>query len=309
MKLTMRPYGGEDDYWRIHDFLREVFLRNGRREWTWQVARLDYWRWHVVQNCNVCPPVEDVTFLWETAGGQIGAVLNPEGGGEAYLQVHPDLRTPELEEEMVAAAEQHLPLAIAGDQRGLRVYASGHDEMRHEILTRRGYTRGDWPEHQRRRSLDLPIPDVPVAEGYTVRALGGVEELPARSWVSWRAFHPDEPDEDYQGYEWYHNIQRIPLYRRDLDIVAVAPGGEFAAFCTLWYDDVTRTGYFEPVGTAPEHQRRGLAKAVMYEAMRRLKRMGGTLATVGGYSPAANALYTSVMGPEYSLCEPWLKEW
>lgn len=37
------------------------------------------------------------------------------------------------------------------------------------------------------------------------------------------------------------------LYRSYLDIVAAAPGGEIAAFCTVWYHNVTRTGYIEPV--------------------------------------------------------------
>jgi mycothiol synthase len=141
-----------------------------------------------------------------------------------------------------------------------------------------------------------------------VRALGDVEELPARSWASWKAFHPNDPDKDYEGWEWYHNIQRIPLYRRDLDIVAVAPNGEFAAFCTVWYDDVTRAGYFEPVGTAPAHQRRGLGKAVMCKALRRLKRMGAAIATAGGYTQAANALYASVVSTEYELFEPWIRD-
>jgi hypothetical protein len=31
--------------------------------------------------------------------------------------------------------------------------------------------------------MSMPIPDVPVAAGYTVRALGDVEEFPARSLV------------------------------------------------------------------------------------------------------------------------------
>ena len=68
MKLTMRPYGGEDDYWRIREFLREVFLRNGRREWTWQVARLDYWRWHVAANCQDRHCGKDLPRRQGTAG-------------------------------------------------------------------------------------------------------------------------------------------------------------------------------------------------------------------------------------------------
>ena len=89
---------------------------------------------------------------------------------------------------------------------------------------------------------------------------------------------------------------------------AVAADGEFASFCTVWFDDVTRTGAFEPVGTAPEHQRKGLGRAVMSEGLRRLQHLGGTLAYVGGFTPEANALYASVGFEDYDLCEPWSKE-
>lgn len=108
--------------------------------------------------------------------------------------------------------------------------------------------------------------------------------MPARSWLSLKAFHPDEPDDEYQGWEWYKNIQRIPLYRRDPDIVAVADDGEFAAFCTVWFDDVTRTAVFEPVGTHPNHQKRELGKAT-------------------------HALYKSISFTDFNLLEPWIKEW
>ena len=307
MRLTMRMFRDEDDYWRIREFLRRVFLLNDRQELSWQAVRFDYWRWHGIENLGQGRLEEDV-FIWETEDGRIAAVLNPEGRGDAFLQVHPGLRTPELDEEMMGVAEERLAAPTLDGQRRMRVWANEHDALRQAILARRGYTKGAWPEYQRRRSLDKPIPEAKPAPGYTVRALGDVDELPARSWVSWRAFHPDEPDEGYEGWEWYRNIQRIPLYRRDLDIVAVAPSGVFAAFCTVWYDDVTRTGYFEPVGTAPEHQRRGLGKAVMCEALRRLKRVGGMMATVGGYTTVANALYASVISAEYVLFEPWLKE-
>jgi GNAT superfamily N-acetyltransferase len=148
-----------------------------------------------------------------------------------------------------------------------------------------------------------------VAEGYCVRALRGDEELPKRSWVSWRAFHPDEPDEKYEGWTWYRNVQRAPLYRRDLDLVAVAETGEHAAFCTVWFDDVTRTAVFEPVGTAPEHQRRGLGRAVMAEGLRRAQRLGATQALVGSYGAAAHALYEAMGFTTFELLERWEKTW
>ncbi len=308
MNLTRRNYQQENDYWRIRAFLREVMHANGRREFSWHVARLDYWRWHVNENIEHLP-LEEAIFLWEDAQGRIAGVLNPEGKADVHLQIHPGLRTPQLEEEMIATAEEHLAEPGADGKHKLLIWADAQDELRQSILTRRGYVKDDWPEYQRRRSLDQEIPEASLAPGYTLRALGETDELPGRSWASWRAFHPDEPDEHYQGWEWYLNIQRMPLYRRDLDVVGVAPDGKIAAFCTIWYDDVTRTAYFEPVGTVPEHQRRGLGKALMFEGLRRMKRLGGNLAFVGSYSEAAGALYAAAGFTAYDLSEAWEKEW
>jgi mycothiol synthase len=76
---------------------------------------------------------------------------------------------------------------------------------------------------------------------------------------------------------------------------------------TIWFDDVTRTAYIEPVATVPAHQRKGLGKAVLMEGLQRLKHMGCKVAFVGGYSQAANALYFSAMGPDHDISEPWEK--
>lgn len=309
MELKVRKYRDEEDYWRIRGFLRELFIINERHEWCWQVARLDYWRWHVVKNCEALPSFKDAIFVWETNFGSINAILNPEGQGEAFLQVHPAIRTRKLEEDMISLAEAQFAQVTEEGKHRLTVWVPAHDISRQEILQLRGYVKGPWPEYKRRRSLVESIPEPEPPSGYTLRPLGGAEELPARSWASWRAFHPDEPDDKYEGWEWYRNIQTMPLYRRDLDVVAVAPEGEIAAFCTVWYDDFTRTGYFEPVGTVPEHQQKGVGKTVLYEALHRLKARGATLATVGGFSKAANALYASVFGAEYELLERWQREW
>jgi mycothiol synthase len=305
--LTMRRYQTEEDYWRIRAFLRQVMLLNEVREKSWHVARLDYWRWHGIANLGDGQLEQDV-YLWETEEGELASVLNREEAGSGYLQVDPRHRTRELEEEMVALAEERLAVQREG-QRVLSVWADAEDTLRLDLLQRRGYRRGKWAESQWRRDLDATVPEAPLPPGYTVRALGGVDELPVRSWASWKAFHPDAPDEDYQGWEWYLNIQRCPLYRRDLDLVAVAPEGEIVAFTTVWYDDVTRSAYFEPVGTMPAHQRRGLAQAILSEGLRRLQRLSARRAFVGGYEPGPNALYSSVLSAEHDRSEQWVKRW
>ena len=311
MTLTSRPYQTEDDFWRMREFLRQIFLLNGCLERSWHVARLDYARWHTCLNCAGVR-LQDVAYLWEDAG-QIVAFLMPDGGpGEAHLCVHPAYKTRALESEMLQVAEERLPSVTSTGVRKLTVWASEHDHLRHDLLREYGYAKDDWPECQWRRCLDAPIPDVSLAPGFTIRPLGDGLELLERCYASGLGFHEGDiriAVDNRSDPSWYHNIQTAPLYRRDLDLVAVAPEGAIAAFCTIWFDDVTRSAVFEPVATVPAHQRKGLGKALLTDGLRRLQRVGATHAFVGGYSPAANSLYRSVMGPDHELDEPWLKEW
>ena len=306
-----RPYQAEDDFWWMRAFLRQVFLLNDCRMRSWHVARLDYARWHTCLNCAQVR-LEDVAYLWET-DGEIIAMLMPDGGrGEAHLSVHPERRTLALEEEMLAMAEERLPALTPNNTKRLCVWSPAADQLRQGLLIQRGYARADWPEHQWRRELADPITPAPPAPGYTIRALGDGLELLERCYASGLGFHEGDIKiavENRDDPTWYRNIQTAPLYRRDLDLVAIAPDGAIAAFCTIWFDDVTRSAYFEPVATVPAYQRRGLGKALMTEGLRRLQRMGATVAFVGGYSPAANALYRSVMGDDHELYEPWAREW
>lgn len=308
MKPIMRNYRDENDYWRIRQFLWDVMVANGLRQLSWPVMRLDYWRFFGMINNHPFATLPEIIFLWETPDGQLAAVLNPEDPGSVFMQVHPAFKTKELEEEMITTAEEYLSVTRNGRQK-LILWVDSQDTRRQDILNVRGFIRGKWTESQWRRDLDKPIPDVPVAVGYTIRSLGDESELPARSWASWRGFHPNEPDEKYEGWEWYRNIQRCPLYRRDLDLLAAASDGTIAAISTFWFDDYTRTVYIEPVATVPEHQRKGLARAVITEGLRRVQRLGALRAFVSGFEPGPDALYTSTLSPECDRSVSWVKEW
>lgn len=307
--LNMRRLENEDDYWSIRNFLKKAFLLNGRYDRSWQAARLDYWRWHIMQNCLETNNIANVIFIWETADKHIKAVLTPENKGEAFLHIHPAYNAPRLIDRMISCAEENLCLI---HEKGRKIYICAHsdDLLRKNMLLEKGYTKGDSPEYQRRRCLiTSPVADAHIKKisGYEIRSLGDIRELPSRSWASWRAFHPEEPDSNYEGWEWYLNIQKMPLYRRDLDLIALSSEGDVSAFCTIWYDDTTRTAYFEPVGSVPEHQRKGLGKALIYEGMRRIQALGAVMATVGGYTTFANALYSKTFSQEYMLDEAWYK--
>lgn len=141
-----------------------------------------------------------------------------------------------------------------------------------------------------------------------MRALRDGLELLERCYASGLAFHDGDARfaiANRSDPTWYHRIQEAPLYRRDLDVVAIAPDGAIAAFCTLWYDDATRSVYVEPLATVPEHRRKGLAHAVLTEGLQRAQRLGADLALVGGFDEVANALYRAVVGPTFERYEAW----
>ena len=312
MKLTMRPYKNEEDNWNIRSFLRQTMIANNRRELSWHVARWDYWIWFANPDIEKITLKENI-FIWETEARKIAAVLNPEQRGQVFPQVHPDFRTPELDEEMITVAEEHLTTTGKDGYQKLCYWIDSKDKSRQEMLIQRGFHKVESPESQEvqhRRLLDEPLPEPPIIPDYIIRSQGDGLELLERCYASGLGFHDDDihvARENRDHPYWYHHIQVAPLYRRDLDIVAVASEGSIASFCTIWFDDVTRTAYIEPVATVPAHQRHGLGKAVILEGLHRLKHMGCKVAFVGGYSQAANALYFSVMGSDHDISEPWEK--
>lgn len=59
----------------------------------------------------------------------------------------------------------------------------------------------------------------------------------------------------------------------------VMKDGDYVAHCGLWYHG-NETAYIEPVVTVPEYRRKGLGRAVVYEALKRAKNQGAKRAIV-----------------------------
>lgn len=311
MNPTHRRYVDDADTWRIRAFLRETFTANDRRQRSWHVARFDYANWHACRNVAEVQ-LDDIAWLWEADGQLVGLAMPDGGPGEAHLSVAPHVRSSDLEASMLDVAEAELAVSTADGGRSLVVWAQADDTLRGDLLRARGYRRSGVAERQWRRDLTSPVRAVAPAPGYAVRALGVGLEVLERCYASGLAFHDGDPGvalDNRADPGWYRNIQRAPLYRRDLDVIAVADDGSVAGFVTAWFDDVTRSAYLEPVGVVPEHRRRGLGQALLAEALVRVQRLGATLALVAGYDEHANALYGSLMTDGADVSEAWLRTW
>ena len=197
-----------------------------------------------------------------------------------------------LREAILAwAAGQVAALAPTGDPPPSLLVWAADAWPEADLLDRLGYTVTDEALNQHFQSLDRELPEPEVAPGYSLRTVAGPEEIPARVEVHRSAFAPSK-----MTLEKYEILVGLPGYRYDLDAVAVAPDGSFAAMTMCWLDAPAEVGYFEPVGTHQDHRRLGLAKAVNTYGLRRLRDEGAREALVysEASNAASNALYQSV---------------
>jgi mycothiol synthase len=171
------------------------------------------------------------------------------------------------------------------------VYARSQDAARIAALEAAGFEQRDWHNVRFERSLAEEPPAPVPPEGFTVRPLAGEAEVPAYVAVHRAAFNST-----YMTEPRRRRTLSAPGYRPDLDLVAVAQDGRVVAFAVLWLGP-DGEGQFEPVGTHPDFQRRGLARALLLEGMRRLRAAGATRAAVetDHNRRAAPELYGSLM--------------
>ncbi len=131
--------------------------------------------------------------------------------------------------------------------------------------------------------------------GYRIRSVdvADIDDVLARVEVHRRAWAParikgllglevtgDEPGSSY-SVDKHRAVIETPGYRPELDLVAVGPEGDLAAYALGWLDDHSHSLLFEPVGTDPAHSGRGLARALCAQMLCVADQLGAKEAIVG----------------------------
>ena len=302
---TSRPLRDEEDIRRVRALLVETCPITPI-DWNWEIRRWDGWRHH---NADPAwnPRWVKTVRLWETVDGHLVGAAHPEGEGNACLQIHPDYR-PLLEGEMVAWAEANLATVDeASGQSKLQTFVFDYDGPRQALLAERGWEPTAWGGVTRRLRIGgRPLPAPELAAGYLLRTTrpASLEDNQAVAGILNAAFNRDF----HSTAELRSFTSNSPSFRHDLDLVAVAPDGAFAAYVGITLDEENGRGIFEPVCTHPGHRRRGLAKALMIEGLWRLRAAGAADVLVGtGDDVAANRLYESLGFDEAYRGKVWQK--
>jgi len=270
-----RPVRWPEDAAAIHRLLAAGW-RAGRPETSLHPGDL-YWR----------AGLRDLADLqvWEDGSGEIvGFVELDSKDSSCDIAVAPG-RAAALELELFAWAET--AARRRGDGRTFIVGCFDGNEERAARLRSLGFEPTDdfYPHHL--HPLDGPLPSASRRDGDVVRPLRE-DELAARVELGGAAFGSTA-----LTVEKLRRIRTGPGYDPDLDLVAVDGAGALAAFALFWFDPHERLGQLEPLGCHPDHQRRGLARTLIEEGLRRLRDRGTreALVVTGGKNAATRSLY------------------
>jgi GNAT superfamily N-acetyltransferase len=284
MTSAQRPYQSPADLYAIGHLIRRAYAM--RPNWnTYSFARFDIWMQRRI--------ADDVLYhksdwqhdiqLWKNEGSLISAVFF-EAPTDAMLvgdPAHPDLIA-----SMLDWAEAHYRDKLIDQP--LMIEAMESNIARCELLKSRGYTPAQGHFIHRHKPLDPNMVEpVNLPLGFSIKPIETEED---------RRLYPIAVQSVFNRcatVEQDEFLKDAPSYIPDLHLAVWPDQNEIAAFCTLWIDPVNHYAEFEPVGTVPRFQKRGLGSALLAYAHNRLREKDCPLATVQSWSTSegANKLY------------------
>jgi mycothiol synthase len=296
MRITERAYRSTGDLLSIGALIRRAYAR--LPYWNaWSFARFDIWAQRRIadeRGVGLRAWQQDICF-WEDARGALaGAAFFP------YARIEGSRRDPHaaaligdfdqrgLIERMLSWVEAYHAQKGFADG-ALHIEVMERNMLLGQLLESRGYVKPSSYFIYRVRPLGGGLEPVVLPAGFTLKRLETLAELRQHFAAVKTVF-------DFQDtVEAYRSIQRAPSYRPDLDLIVVSGQGEIAAFCTVWVDTANGIAEFEPVGTLPGYQKRGLGAALLAEACNRLRSLGCGSVTVNSWSESigANKLYSA----------------
>ncbi len=228
--------------------------------------------------------------IWEDDQGVATWLLVGPGHKSYDAQVRPDLRSTDLEREVLQyAADRTVELMRRYGITGDCIYADAFrgDTARVQLLAELGWEADDaLPYVLNRTEIDsIAVPALP--NGFSFRTATGIEDATALAEVHNASFGSSWTPESYR------QVMTSPGYEPERELVIQAADGSFVAFAIVWFDHRNATGLFEPVGTHRDYRRRGFGRAIIMYGTQRLQVAGMKFATVAhfGQKEAARELY------------------
>ena len=263
--MEMKHYR-DADYGTVCDFL--IALNQDNRDhihWNW--ARFEW----MMEHPEFDKAARDAIGLWSSGGRVVGAAIYDMYFGEAFCAALPEYEG--LYPEILEYAWRELR-----DDSGLGIAVCDGSFREIEAARALGFAPAEESETVMMAALDRTF-SAKLPEGLRLAELDPAEEPCAFQWLLWQGF-----DHGTDRAEFEREDPVVPRRRRHfnraLSLTAADPAGERAAYCCLWYHAQTDYAYVEPVCTVPAWRDRGVAGALLSEALNRAGSLGAKRAYV-----------------------------
>ncbi len=264
--------------------------------WGWDAGRFIDFRW----GGNIRRDAGEPGFFERNAavvrhGDEVVALVVAEVGADDHciLTAHED---PELREWAL--------LDLLRRRGGGRLVLIPSDDATwvHGVIARHGFTKSAVAGLEWGYDLD-DVPDAVEPEGYVVDSIRGPEDFAGVGRCLAGAFGGDADRSPVLA-----SLATNPMYRPELSVVARAANGDIAAYCKGEVDPGTGVAGVDPVATHPDHQRRGLGRAVVLRCFAEQRRLGGTTSFIGSEpeGSAGSRLYRALNPVSVTTHSEWI---
>lgn len=242
------------------------------------------------------------TSTWQDLGCEIGmwkesddllawAVFQPPWWNLDYA-IHPSAQGSFLEKEVLAWGKEQIKSYSM--RTGEVFYGSvgffadaPNAEQTIGYLDTLGFQKFDWSTIRFEIDLQQDLPQPQLADGYAIRPLRGSAEVEACVSLHRAAFGSEK-----MTTAWRMRTLEHPAYRPEIDLVVVGSDDRPLGFCICWMRQ--KFAQIEPLGIHPEHQGKGLGRALERAALLVLRKQGARSAYVDHVSLNEKAIALSL---------------
>jgi ribosomal protein S18 acetylase RimI-like enzyme len=177
------------------------------------------------------------------------------------------------------------------------------DVERQALLTKLGYRSLGPIEDVRIYDLNQPYPPAVLPTGYRITSVAEYSDHAARIQLENSVWNLSLDE------NWFRGKSSAPSYSFEWDLLVVSPENQLAAYNLVWLYPHNHTAEHDPIGTHPNHRKRGLSRALILESFKRLRENGfrHTYIASETANTGVNQLYSSLQPIEMYQGHLWEK--